>query len=152
MGVEVAKDFDQACGHACPSGLVARSEAGTVVAMKVLVEQLIAPPMRIALELRGSPVHRTSAGFVAQKNSGQPTGDFPGNLEQIHQVARAGRALNPEAVTVIVEVVHEGANDQCVNRQPDVFSLAVVAQSGRRPTTERTFSRVALPSGKRSTS
>src|SRR5271157_6229244 len=83
LGIQLAEDLDQAGDDTGPSRLVARTEAGAVVAMEVFVEQQMVAPMGIVLEFVGSPVHRTAAGFVAQKDSGQPIGNFPRDLEQV---------------------------------------------------------------------
>jgi hypothetical protein len=44
-----------------PSGLVARREACAVVAMEIFVEENVVVPVRILLELPGSPVDRPPA-------------------------------------------------------------------------------------------
>ena len=82
-------------------GLMAGADAGAVVAVEVFVEQQIVAPMGIALEFLGAAKHRPPAALVAQKDPGQPIGDFAGDLEQVHQVAGARRALDLEVVAVI---------------------------------------------------
>ena len=52
-----------------PSGLVARSEAGPVVAMEVLVEEQQIAPVRVFLELRGPSIDRPPPFIVAQKDA-----------------------------------------------------------------------------------
>src|SRR3954469_6194710 len=54
-----------------PSGLVARSEAGPVVAVEVLVEEDEILEVRIVLELPGAPVHGPLAALVAQEDARQ---------------------------------------------------------------------------------
>jgi hypothetical protein len=44
---------------------------------------------------------------------------FLGDPEQIHQVAGPRRALDFEVVAVIRKIVHQGADDQRVDRHPD---------------------------------
>jgi hypothetical protein len=63
------------------------TKAGPVIAMEIFIEQQMVPPMGIALELFGAAVHWTPASFVAQEDFGQPSGDFPGDIEQVHQDA-----------------------------------------------------------------
>src|SRR5262245_61574816 len=54
-----------------PPGLVARAEAGPVVAVEVLVEQDEVAPVRVFLELAGAAVDRAAALPVAQEDAGQ---------------------------------------------------------------------------------
>src|SRR6516165_9440783 len=63
-----------------PAGLMAGADTGPVVAMEVLVEQDEIAPMRILLELPGSPVHRSPAVLVPQEDAGQPARDLLGHL------------------------------------------------------------------------
>jgi hypothetical protein len=80
----------------------------------------LSPPIRIALEFFGTAEHRPPPALVAQKDPGQPIGDFARNLEQVHQVAGTRGALDFEVVTVIAKIVHQGANDQRVDRHPQI--------------------------------
>ncbi len=50
---------------------------------------------------------------------GQAIGDFVGDLEEVHQVAGTSGALDFEVVAVIRKIVHQGADDQRVDRHPD---------------------------------
>src|SRR6516165_3023870 len=88
LGVEVPKDFDQGGHQPGPSGLMTGAETSAVVPMEVLVEQQIIPPVGVVLGLFGTPEHRAPSGFVTQEDPGQPVGDFTGDLEQVHRVAR----------------------------------------------------------------
>src|SRR6516225_1756497 len=63
-----------------PAGLMAGTDAGSIVAVEVLVEQYRIVPVRILLELPRSPVDRPSAFLVAQEDAGQPPRDFLGDL------------------------------------------------------------------------
>src|SRR5262245_24463913 len=53
--------LDHTGDHAGPARLVARADAGAIVAVKVLVEEDQIPPVRIFLELRGATVDRAAA-------------------------------------------------------------------------------------------
>src|SRR5206468_8865178 len=54
-----------------PAGLVARAEAGPVVAVEVFVEQQAIAPVRVVLELLGPTVDGTPTVLVAQEHVGQ---------------------------------------------------------------------------------
>ena len=116
LGVDVAKIFDQTGDDTGPAGLVAGANAGAVVAMEVLVEQQVVASIGIALKLFGAAKDRAPAGFVTQKDPRQATGDLLRHLEQVHQPARPGRAFDFEVVSVVGEVMHQGADDQRVDR------------------------------------
>src|SRR5262249_1024519 len=89
------------------------------VAVEVLVEEQVVPPVRIVLEPVAAAEDGTPSGGVAQEDVREPLLDLPGNLEQVHQAARAGRALDFEILSVIGEVVEQAADEHHVDRQPD---------------------------------
>src|SRR6516165_964611 len=119
LGVDMSEVFDQTGNDTRPPGLVTGADAGPVVAMEVLVEQQVVAPIGIALKFFGAAKDRAPAGFVTQKDPRQATGDLLRHLEQVHQPARPGRALDFEVVSVVGEVMHQGADDQRVDRHPD---------------------------------
>jgi hypothetical protein len=86
LGIDLAKKIDKGGDATGPPGLMTGADAGTVVAVEVLVKQQIVPPVGVVSKFFGPSEDRSTAGFVAQKDAGQPTGDFAGNLEQVHQV------------------------------------------------------------------
>src|SRR5215471_383145 len=51
-----------------PAGLMARAEAGSVVAVEVLVEQDEIAPVRVLLELARSPIHRSPPVLASQED------------------------------------------------------------------------------------
>src|SRR6516162_8345143 len=75
-----------------PSGLMARAEAGAVVAVEVLVEQHEIAPVRIVLELFRSTVDGSSPFAVAQEDGGETSRELLGDLIQRHLVAGPGGA------------------------------------------------------------
>src|ERR1700759_4611308 len=92
-GIELAEDFDQSGGHSGPAGLVAGSNAGTLFAVEVLLEKQIGPATSSALELFAATEDRAPS-TIGEKDARQPSGDLFGNLEQVHQVARARGAFD----------------------------------------------------------
>src|SRR5271165_2796374 len=101
MRVNTTEDLDQLRDDAGPSGLMAGPQARTVIAVEIFVEQYVVPPQRIGLELLRASVNRPPAGFVPQEYPFQTIGYFVGDLEQVHQLAGAGGALDLEVVAVI---------------------------------------------------
>ena len=83
------------------TGLVAGPDARAIVAMEVFVEQDVVPPMRIGLKFLGAAVNRPPADSSRRKDACQPVRNFLGHLEEVHQFARAGRALDLEVVAVV---------------------------------------------------
>src|ERR1041385_8833461 len=82
-----SKQMNESGNQPCPSGLVARSQSGSVVAMEVFVEQQIIAPIRIGLEFFRAPIHRQAPVLIAEENTGQAITDFMAHLKQIHQSA-----------------------------------------------------------------
>ena len=74
-----------------PAGLVARAEAGAVVAVEVFVEQDVVAPVRIVLELLGAAVHRPPAVLVAQEDAREAVARSPWR-------PRTGSSCLPEPV------------------------------------------------------
>src|SRR6266576_2500579 len=99
--VEPAEDLDKLRNGASPAGLVAGSQACSVVTIEVLEEEKVVPPMGIALELLRGAVNRTAAGFVAQENAGQPGSNFTRHFEQVHPNTGAGGTLDFEIVAIV---------------------------------------------------
>ncbi len=112
------EQLDHPADAAGPSRLMAGAEARAVIAMEILVEEQAIPPVRVALEFLGSPVHRPPARLVAQKDADQPIGDLAGDLEEVHQHTRARRAFDLEGVAVVQIVLQHGADQQGVHRHP----------------------------------
>jgi hypothetical protein len=61
----VAKIFDQGADDPRPSGLMARTDAGAVVAVEIFVKQQVIAPIGIALEFFHAAKHRPSAAVSA---------------------------------------------------------------------------------------
>src|ERR1700758_2470876 len=72
-----------------PSGLVARAEAGPVVAVEVLVEQDEIAPVRILLELLAPPIYGSPTILAADEDGGEAVRDVGGHLIQVHPTAGA---------------------------------------------------------------
>src|SRR6266540_2250896 len=67
---------DQIGNESRPPRLVIGAQAGTVVAVEVLVEQQAIAPQRIVLELRGAAVNRPPAIGAASEEANHPIGDL----------------------------------------------------------------------------
>src|SRR4051794_6631641 len=94
--------LDQLGDEAGPAGLVARAQARTVVAVEVLVEEQMVAPVRVDLDFLRPAEDRPPALLVAQEDADQPPGELVGDLIEAEELARAGRALHPEIVAVVV--------------------------------------------------
>src|SRR5690242_17265259 len=88
--------------EAGPAGLVARTDARTVVAMEVFVEGNQVAPVRIILEFRGRAKDRPSFVGVSQEDARQPFRDLTGDLPQREHLAGTNRTLDFEVVAEVV--------------------------------------------------
>ena len=88
------------------------AQPGAVVAVEVLVEQDMIAPVRIVLERRRAAVDRPVTIRVAQEDPFEAAGDLLRHLEQVHHVARTGRALHLEVVAVVQRRSSAAPDDQ----------------------------------------
>src|SRR5437773_411577 len=88
--------LDQLRDEPRPSRLVARAEAGAVVAVEVLVEEDEVAPVRVLLELLAAAVDRAAAVAPAQEDVREAARELRGDLPQVQEPPRAGRELHLE--------------------------------------------------------
>jgi hypothetical protein len=69
-GIDSPIDFDQFRHDAGPPGLMAGADTSAVVAMKILVELQVIPPIRIRLKLLSSAKNWPPTRLVTKKNAG----------------------------------------------------------------------------------
>src|SRR5215471_17635802 len=84
LGRDGSEQLHDPGNHSGPSRLVACPQPCPVVAMEVLVEEKVIPPMRVGLELLRASVDGAPAPLVAQEDPRQSLRDLPSHLEEIH--------------------------------------------------------------------
>src|SRR6058998_1470091 len=119
LGRDGCKYMHGAGDDARPSRLVARAEAGPVVAVEVFVEQEIVAPVRVLLKLARSPVDRPPALAVPQEDAGQPARDLLGDLIEGHLPPGARGTFYGEIIPIVTVVLLQGPDDQAVDGHPD---------------------------------
>src|SRR5215469_6049547 len=72
----------QLCDHACPSCLVAGSDAAARISVKVLVEQDQVAPVRVGLKFLEISEDRAPSVLVLQEYAGHAARKFTGNFPQ----------------------------------------------------------------------
>src|SRR5271155_5962929 len=97
---------------------MAGAQAGTIVAVKILVEQQQVPPVRVVLESRHTAVNRAPARPVASESSNQAVGYLLGYFVERHLVPRTGGALDGEVVPVIQVIVEQSPDYQQIYGEP----------------------------------
>ncbi len=102
-----------------PTGLMTRPDAGTVVAMEILMELDEVPPVGVVLEFLGPAINGAHALFIPLKCGYQPLGKFMRDVDKIQVLARTGRALHGEAVAVVGTQPEERGIEHEVHRHPD---------------------------------
>src|SRR5262249_54753913 len=116
LGAGGCKQMHAASDDTGPASLMAGTEAGTIVAVKVLVERQVIAPVWVLLKLAGTPVDRSPAMVVPQKDAGYSAQDLLGDLIQIHLSARARGTFNHEIIAVVGVILQQAADDQSVDR------------------------------------
>src|SRR5215831_5260834 len=119
LGVGGRKEMHAPGDDAGPAGLMTGAEAGTVVAVKVLVEREVIAPVRILLKLASAPVDWPPAMLVSQKDAGQPARELLGDLIQVHLSARARGTFDGEIIAVVCVILQQAPDDQGVHGHPD---------------------------------
>src|SRR5262249_36975046 len=56
---------------------------------------------------------------IAEKDAGEPAGNFLGHLKEVHFSSRAGWAFDLEGIAVVEVKLQQGAQDDSVHREPD---------------------------------
>src|SRR5712692_10107818 len=105
--------------QAGPASLVAGTDAGAVVTMKILVEEDEILPVRVALKLLRATVDRSPTVRAVQKDARETAGEFCRDLPQGHLLTRAGRAFYLVAVTQVVMKLLQRLDEQIVDWEPD---------------------------------
>src|SRR5881628_1285313 len=75
-----------------PAGLMARADAGAVVAVEVFVQPDEVPPVGVGFELGDAPVNRPSPVRPAQENAGQASGELRRYVPEGRALTRSGWA------------------------------------------------------------
>src|SRR5438552_11246632 len=96
-----------------------RSESGSVVAVKILVEQDMVAPMRVFLELPRAAIERAPAGSIRGENADQPIRDFAGHLGKGDLPAVLAREWHGVCCAVCLGQLVQGFNQQKTGRKPD---------------------------------
>src|SRR6266850_4905965 len=115
-----------------PAGLMARADAGSGVAVEVLVEERVVTPMGIFLEFAEPVVARPPAVLATEKHAGEPARDLLRDPVEIHVPPGASRTLDGELVAVVRVVVKQGPDDERVDGHPDRTAPVGVATEHAR--------------------
>src|SRR5271166_2194160 len=102
-----------------PSGLVARSNSGSRIAVEVLMEQHQVTPVRIGLELFEIAEHRAATIFIAKENVRHAARKFSRDLPQSHHLSRSRWKLDLKVVAQVVMELLERFDQQVVRRKPN---------------------------------
>ncbi len=84
--------------------------------MEVLVELHTVAPVGILLELLGSAVDRPPAVLVLEEDACESARNLLGNLNKGSSAGLNRRALHRELIAVIALILHQGPDDQEVDR------------------------------------
>src|SRR5206468_8641910 len=96
----------------CPTGLMARAQAGPVVGVEIFEKIEVIAPLWIGLKLLVTSVNRPYSVFVRQKDCREAVGNILADIKQVHQVVRTGRERDLQCVAIVQVKIQESANDQ----------------------------------------
>src|SRR6516225_1800842 len=117
--VQSCEQVEQRRDKPCPSRLMAGAKPGAILAMKVLVEQDVIPPLRVFLEFLGASVNRPPVIFIAKKDAGQAQRNLLRHLKQRHVFSGTSWTFHFEIVTVKGIHVQQAPYDQNVDWHPN---------------------------------
>src|SRR5262245_13395862 len=115
-----------------PAGLVRSAEADARVTVKIFVEQDVVAEIGVALQLVVVAVHRAAAGWIAQKETRQASGDFFRYFVDGDKAARARRAFDFEVVAVVVVKLLQRFDDQVIDGEPNRSAPVGIPAEGTR--------------------
>src|SRR3954454_18565058 len=76
FGIEKSEQADELSYEPCPPGLVAGAQPRAVVAVEVLIEKDMVPPLRVLLEFLVAAIHGPPPGRIAEEYTLQPLCQF----------------------------------------------------------------------------
>src|SRR6266545_3268925 len=116
-----------------PAGLVAGADAGTVVAVKVLVEGNQAAPVRVSLEDLRPAVDRPAAIRSRQEDAREPPRQLGPDLPEVHLPVGARGTRDLEIVAEETVELLERLDQEKVDREPHRSApVRVAAEEARR--------------------
>src|SRR5215207_9218878 len=92
--------FDQLSDQGGPAGLVGGAEAGAGVAVEVLMEEDVVPPVRVGLLERVGAEDGAAAVGAAEEDRDQAAGEVVGDLSEGEGIPGVGWALHEERVAI----------------------------------------------------
>src|SRR5215475_10316899 len=95
-----------------------RTDSGTDVTVKILVEQNIVSPVRIFLELLRSAINWTLAVFISCKNPDHTVGYLFRHFRQCHAAAGAIRKVNAKTRPIRFAKFSKRLDHQKRSRKP----------------------------------
>src|SRR5690349_16031117 len=111
--------LDQFRDQGGPAGLMAGTDAGAVVAVKIFVERDEIAPMIITLEFFRAAEDRPASGVVAQEDSRQTLRNLAGHIPKVRQLARTRGAFDFIIVAQKKVKLLQRLDEQVIDREPD---------------------------------
>src|SRR5205085_1737960 len=105
----------QAGDQGGPAGLVTCPQAAASVPVEVFVEEDVVTPVRvIRVALEGS-VTGPRPTLLRHEQRTEPLREFVRHAIEVHQLARSGRAFDPEAIAVIAVILAQSLDQQKID-------------------------------------
>jgi hypothetical protein len=108
----------QLCHQPCPTGLMACSQSGPILTLKVFVEQDQVTPVRVFLEYLRATIYRPSPGTIPQENAYQSLGQLHRYFPESHLFTRACRTLHCKFITQVTMELLERLDNQVIHGEP----------------------------------
>ena len=105
--------------HRRPSRLMRSAETLTGVAVEVFVEEDVVTPVRILGVAGEGAVAGPRPVVIRHEQGTEPLREFVGHAIEVYQLARSGRAFDPEGIAVIAVILAQSLDQQEVDGEPD---------------------------------
>src|SRR5437879_1968875 len=102
-----------------PSGLMAGADSRPIIAVEILVEKQVVPPMRIRLKFFRSAENSSPAVRIPEKDVDQTMRKLGGHLPERHEAAGTGRTLHLKFLPDVMMKFLKGFDQKEVDRHPD---------------------------------
>src|SRR5258707_15567513 len=101
-----------------PAGLVTGPQPASGVPIEVLVEEDVVTPVRVVGVACEGAVARPRPALLRNEQGAEPLRELVCHASEVCELARSGRAFDPESIPVVAVVLSQSLDQEEVNWEP----------------------------------